>query len=372
MLSCHAFNYSLLLTTEGTTKPCCYFKTGIDSGFSWSEHQKKLRLLDKIENCAHCIAIEEGDSKWSHRQTFNDKEFKVTVFLDNLCNLACVTCSPSNSSTIMVQYAKLSKLAVEEKNSILKNNSRIDEKVKFIVDLIIDKAKHIPIRLEILGGEPTISPNVAVLVESLIAAGVGKNITIQFITNGTMYLKDIKRYLTNFKEIYISISIDGIGDNLELIRYGTSFKDTEEVINNYKATALQHSNLVLGTSYTLSWMNSLHYINYFKWAQRVLPDWDMYITRLVEPRHYSIDCLKDAVRQKILKQMVVINQTALSQQQSNALRLFKEYLTCRVDEYEATSYYSGVEELAKLDLTRNTDSKVQFKELFALVQDDLN
>lgn len=164
-------------------------------------------------------------SKFIASKTWEKFPRLITIDPGNTCNLACVMCSGHASSK---WNSLLEKMPIVAGKPVLKNWSISDE----LYREIIDNSEYVQ-KIELFGGEPFYDKRVKyLLINKLIEKGTSKHITLYFNTNGTLYNKDLIQELeSNFKKIEIRVSIDGIWDQFEYIRYGAKFT---EVIENTK------------------------------------------------------------------------------------------------------------------------------------------
>lgn len=161
-------------------------------------------------------------SKFIANKTWEKFPRIVTIEPSNTCNLACVTCNGSLSSK---WNSELNKMPIIEGKSITKNWGISEETYQEIVD----NSENLQ-RIELFGGEPFYEKkNKELLINKIIEKGTAKNITLYFNTNGTIYDEEfIKKLEDNFKKIEIRLSIDGINEQFEYIRYGANFKSVME------------------------------------------------------------------------------------------------------------------------------------------------
>lgn len=131
-----------------------------------------------------------------------DKTESVTDYLqvggvlDNICNAACLTCSPSCSTRIGSLYGKVFPIV---------NNTN-----KFY-QLPIDRIIH----LDINGGEPSYSKNYKSLLSNL-----PPNLkTLRLNTNCNTVLTELTDVVNKGIDVTVTVSLDGIGPVHDLIRW---------------------------------------------------------------------------------------------------------------------------------------------------------
>lgn len=179
----------------------------------------------------------------------------------NLCNLSCRSCGPGLSSSWMKDYKKLyptipvstpalEKLP-EERNTLL-----LDAALKNI-----DKVKFI----HFAGGEPMMMEEHWIILEELQKAN-RRDVQIRYSTNMTRFKFGKKHafdYWHDFENVYISASIDDIGDRFNYLRNGGDWIEVEQ---NLKAIKDQNfKNLTLGFHPTLSIFNIMTFPDLVKY-----------------------------------------------------------------------------------------------------------
>jgi len=171
--------------------------------------------------------FEKVYKKFIEKNEYNNGPQVLTIKPGNLCNLGCRSCNPSDSSQWV---SMLNRLQKENKLSFIENQKNSDLSDEQIND-IVSYSKNLK-RLEIFGGEPFYHKSVKdKLLPKLIDVGSSKDIVLYFNTNGTIYDDKIKQLANNFKKLEVRISIDGINEQFEYLRYPAKYS---EVIENGK------------------------------------------------------------------------------------------------------------------------------------------
>ena len=160
--------------------------------------------------------------------------------LNNLCNLKCRMCNPTDS-TSWNDWKQVEEFYVKEDNYLVKNI----QELKLIESPYLDKFTDNPAwwaslekllpyfrRVEFAGGEPLMDPTHYKILDML--APYGDQIEIKYATNLTMLGKSSRtvwQYWPKFKSVAVNVSIDGIGDSYEYVRGNASWA---ELLNNIK------------------------------------------------------------------------------------------------------------------------------------------
>ena len=163
----------------------------------------------------------------------------IDLALGNMCQLRCIQCSPSYSRSILKDYAKLG-WGFNEKNRLpisVDGQSLQNEKV---LENLFENLKPIISNLGYLrfgGGEPTITPSFMKLLDWCIENNHAQNLTLLISTNAANIKKPAIEKLLKFKRVLMAISVDGIGELDEWIRYPTNWekkqKNIEMLMNSF-------------------------------------------------------------------------------------------------------------------------------------------
>lgn len=145
----------------------------------------------------------------------SNKIVTMDYYPSNYCNYACIMCAGGASSgrhTFELKYLGL-------KRNIILNEPNTD-----FYDLVKDLEV-----INLTGGETILQKQVEDLMDYLIAHDLAQNIIITLITNASSYPTKLMEKFKQFKDVFYTISIDGIGDIIEYQRRGANW---QEVANN--------------------------------------------------------------------------------------------------------------------------------------------
>lgn len=231
MPECSALKNHICISVDGNFSPCCRYGNH-DQKFSINDYtfdefrntEFYKNIISNMENgwddgCLKCKAEEDRADKPSMRQRLN-KDFSgdniefVEISISNQCNITCRMCGPKFSS----KWAEIKKVEVPKQDF----NSVIDA-----IDFT-----HIK-RIKYLGGEPFITPEFKQLIDRIPNK---ENVDLQVNTNATFFPSKYINELNKFKNMYVALSIDGIGKVDEYIRQGTEWKTKLEVIKQWIAS----------------------------------------------------------------------------------------------------------------------------------------
>ena len=189
----------------------------------------------------------------------------MEIKLNNLCNLKCRMCNPTDS-TSWNDWKEVEEFYDKEKNFISENVRNLNLIRKPYLDKFEDNPnwwtsfeKLLPYfrRVEFAGGEPLMDPQHYRILDAL--KPYGQNIEIKYATNGTTLGikggRTIHDYWPHFRSVAVNISIDGVDQVYNYIRGNGVYTDVvsniEEIqkITNVSrivgAVAVQVSNVLI-------------------------------------------------------------------------------------------------------------------------------
>lgn len=359
----------------GNISPCCKFRHEYYSDprlniiTSDLAEYKNSNLLQSVKDdflnntwpagCERCKIEEQNGieskrqldyTRWEHSYKNYDRDsgkfLTASVAFGNTCNLKCITCSPSSSSKWHKEYKKIYKIDTKP-NHFYKENF-INELIEQCPDLI---------HLDIPGGEPFLSgvTQQHQLLDYYIKSGKSKDIAIHYTTNVTVFPDNSwwNRW-NHFKEIDIQLSIDGIKNRYEYIRFPAQWNDCDNNVNRYLEKQHQEKNIKLSVSHTLGAFNVLYLDEFFSWCeQKGLPR--PWIGRVHNPAHFRCSVFPDSIKEQIVNQLreskyedVILWSEFL--QNNNDSDQFAEFLNKKQthDEYRNTNFELIFPELAEL------------------------
>jgi len=291
--------------TDGSALLCCVSSNEPNLNLNrmtlnevWnSEHFKSARrdmLAGKrFKNCSACYKEEEVGI-YSHRQIENHiwknklgEEFienlinktnsdgsidtdwiTLDLRLGNTCNLQCVMCRPTDSS----KWLKHATILKQE----LKTDARWDWNYKienystdkfewykdseFLKDFYSSAGdlRHIIFG----GGEPLYIKEHKEILKNLVKINAASNIELRYHTNGTIYDDEVVNLWTNFKHVDVMISLDGVKEVNDYIRYPAKWNTIEENLQLYDNTP---DNISIKILCTVQAMNIYYLPEFANW-----------------------------------------------------------------------------------------------------------
>jgi len=372
-------------------KPSDYWNTEY-----YKNVRKKLMRGQRPAECMVCYKEEASgyrskrqweNDEWQEKISFEDvlagvKEDGTAPFniqyadmkLGNRCDLACLMCNPADSSLWIPDYNKLMKsdISQDTKDTIewrkgqgklnwYKTDSVFWEDLKNRLDTIKN--------FYIIGGEPTINPEFKDFLEMCVKSGHSDHINLRFNTNGHTTTEELDRLYTCFKTCLIHLSMDGIEEYHDLIRYPSNWKKQLDKLEYWDNTA---DNITVTIDVTASVLNVMHIPDFIKWkAKQGFKKVNMKANQGLLGIHFlhSPDILNVTVLPKELKQMVVEKYNELYKwlEQNTEVDLSKykklDSLISFMNSKDNSHKWTRTKEyLDKLDKIRNTNWRSVLKE----------
>jgi sulfatase maturation enzyme AslB (radical SAM superfamily) len=290
-----------IYVNNGKARPCCWYertelnnkienlKDAVDVFHSDEFNAIRANTDLKPSGCWKCQMHEEQGGK-SHRHMWNEREqddgiTKLTdldIYMGNLCNLACVTCSSHNSSKWIAEEQKIFGTAFNAKQD------EIDIKLSY--DMVKDLK-----RIKLAGGEVTIMPDHKKFLQQLIDFDVAKNITLVYIVNNTTDPTQFADFFAQFDKVEFILSVDGIGDVSDYVRYLSKWENLEANIDKTIAAGIDVS-----INCVVSILNVYHMPELIEWWNNRSP----IMFRLLDyPEHLSIKNLLPWQRQITIEKL---------------------------------------------------------------------
>jgi len=155
------------------------------------------------------------------------------IDLGNFCNSACVFCSPHSSSRLATEYHKLGLIEQMPSRAWCDDKNLLDS---FIQDL--KKCNRITY-LHFIGGETLITPAFRKILDSLVAQGLHRVITLGFTTNLTVWDQELVELLCQFHSINLGMSVECFHPLNDYVRYGSDIGKVEQIAKKWLQVASQ-------------------------------------------------------------------------------------------------------------------------------------
>lgn len=363
------------ISPQGDISPCCKFRydqyqAGVPNLHTHTLHQYSAGSVLKSvqadflqdrwpQGCERC-RIEEENQVASKRQldyqrwnTIYDKHdlnrsytLTASVAFGNTCNLSCITCGPYSSSRWHNEYTQIYGKQIRPNHFYRQNFA--NDFFKSAPDL-----QH----LDIPGGEPFISGvhEQQALLQLYRQSGQSRSMSLHYTTNA-MVFPDSQWWeiWQDFDKVDIQLSIDGLDQRFEYIRYPASWSQLLHTLQRYRTEIVSRPNMQISISHTVSAYNIYYLGEFLEWchAQQLPRPW---LGRVHTPQHMRPTIWPLLVRQRIADHLRTYalpdaNTWADMIEHNDDSDQYHEFLVrCRQhDNYRALDFVKTFPEIAKL------------------------
>jgi len=220
----------------------------------------------------------------------------IDIRLGNFCNLKCRMCFPYHSVNLVEDFNELH----GEHYSSFKTADWMDGK---ILGAIAEASSHSK-WITVAGGEPFITPQFKTLLEEYIRRGYAEKMTLKVITNATVLREEILQLFNSFKEVYLTVSLEGYGEVNDYIRYPSKFKNID------KNLQFLHEKMHIFNIKHVAFNTSLQVHNIFKLPElfRYLSQftnffWFPELSLVTEPDYLSIAILPRQAKNSVMMEL---------------------------------------------------------------------
>ena len=237
--------------------------------------RKKMLKGKGLEHCRSCYAKEASGTKSMRQYSLDDMGYLDLPFsfpthlqlkVSNICNLKCIMCSSTYSTKWNEDIHWIADMHYMEKQ---KSYQIEKNKLKSIIDSFL---LHNPTKnkiLELYGGESMLAKNFWNLLEQYPKKQF-QQIIFSTHTNATILRRQHLENLVKFKESRIALSIDGIDDVFEYVRFPGKWAETHNIIQKYLRYQKNFPNIKITITFTLTSFSAIglakliSYCRYYK------------------------------------------------------------------------------------------------------------
>lgn len=213
--------------------------------------------------CARCGTEEPYKKDNAYRHAGNrqipilpqNKIAWLDIQADTTCNGGCLICGPWNSSYWQSEITKY--------QGLVSVPNKVD--LPALTNRIFDAIDTSELRLlQFLGGEPFLS--------DVDIAGINRianpaQCTLKYTTNGSIFPKsDRIDQWKRFEKVKITLSIDGIGERFDHLRYPLKWAVVEN--NIHRMQNQLPSNTEFSINHSITPLNILYYDEFLQWVHR--------------------------------------------------------------------------------------------------------
>lgn len=374
---CHVPWTNIDISPKGDISPCCkflnyryeYLVSNITRN-TIEEYLESPTLKDVKRDflkdrwpkgCDRCRIEEENNIE--SRRLSDEKRYKeyldnhrnngfisASIAFGNTCNLTCIICDAGSSSRWHDEYKKIYKVDIRP-NHFYKDQF-VDNFISFSPNL-----KH----LDIPGGEPMLSgvPQQKQLLKYYIDNNKAHDISLHYFTNCTIFPDDEWLSLWQyFKQIEIQLSIDGVGERFEYLRYPGNWLEVEQNAIKYKQLQSTMPNLKLSISTTVSAYNIGYLDEVIDWALENNYD-APWLGRLHNPIHLRCTVWRVDAKRHLLGKL----------RYGNHKRIYKPFVSYIERDDDSQHFETFRYNLLRHDNYRKLSFAKTFPEMFEFLRD---
>jgi MoaA/NifB/PqqE/SkfB family radical SAM enzyme len=287
-----------------------YFKS-IRNDFlkgQWPENCKRCEYVEKLNGVSK--RMDENnyhyeDNKHLIEQTNPDGSVpyyppNIDIRVGTICNLKCIHCGTGASSKWNEEKSLLNKYPNTEFYNI--DNKWIEQDT-FIWDNIKKNLSETR-KFNFLGGEPFANKQHNRFIKETAFTDEAKNITLTYVSNGTLLTEKIFDQLVSFKEVIIRLSLDAIQEPGEYFRFPIKWENFVKKLELMEKYAVAYKNLDIGVQWTCSNVSMFYLIDTYDYMRKHFPNIEFIFANHVEwPVHMSAQVLPQEIKDTIAERI---------------------------------------------------------------------
>ena len=247
-MCCEAQWTETINTEKNKLKDVDTLEQWFDSKYLQNVRKSMLQgnALPECETCYKNEKLYNQSSRLEYNKNFQGDEHeqsikKIDIKFGNKCNLKCKMCFPYASSELWKEWKELGWNSKEKDpnndTSWKYFDGYFEEDYAWPKNASnIDKIKQAAIKTKLLhvtGGEPTINPEFFQLLKHCIDKDVAKDIVLEVTTNATKIHPKFFDMVSQFKQVILTISMDGVGKTYEYVRFPANYDVVHKNIVQY-------------------------------------------------------------------------------------------------------------------------------------------
>lgn len=372
-------------------KHCQVRQTNINNPNGWSPHCDCCEIRERVTNNdkAHSNSSRRTYlMKIDNDDTVNENNFELKATPDgrvdwmpqsldirfgNLCNQKCVMCSPTFSNQWYDEWEQYFGQVYSGQGKQIKI-TKVDNKWIDPIEhswyenplwwsKLDEMAPHLK-HIYITGGEPMVTPAHDEMLDRLIELGYAGNIWLEYDTNLTAINTKITNRWKHFKKVHVRASMDAIGEQYEIIRYGGKWSKFVNNVKRMKEIERESNGKILLLSATTCFQISTVYsiIESEEWAKE--NGVNFHLRFLEGPDYHSSASLNAEQKMKLIEYYTGHIST------SGKAEMIVNYLRGSLGKNNPKAVEKFKNFMDFLDTSRNTDWRQSFPDVKELL--DLN
>jgi len=149
--------------------------------------------------------------------------------------------------------------------------------------------------LEFFGGEPFLIKRHFEILQTLADKGRAKDISLSYNTNGSIFPEQHIDLLSQFKDVQVFFSIDGVGERFNYIRHPGKFEDVMENYYKFRSVPKIRTNIF----YTVSLFNIMYMDELLEYQKENDIETEIHFNMVYVPHHISPKALPETAKKAI-------------------------------------------------------------------------
>lgn len=294
--------------------------------------RQRLTAGEWLPECVECQRLERNgivsSRQWENQQwadvidevvataSVNDWEVEQPLQFDfrlgNMCNLQCQMCNKEASHLVSVERARMVKSGLGANHPDWYDN--IADKKQALLQPGIDwtsfkdmlkKAR----KIKIIGGEPTVAPDMFRLLDTAVESGDASHIELSFYTNITNMQDRWLEQLGKFERVIVNCSLEGMEEMNDYLRppskWDSVWKNFDKLVKYSNTKAGKNIKVRVTTVNQIT--NALHIVPFWRMMHQYQMEHDrgiaMSTNQLIEPNYYSMQYAPQWLRDEQRKQI---------------------------------------------------------------------
>lgn len=274
----------------------------------WPENCKRCEYVESLNG--HSKKIEENKYHFDNHKHLIDLTSEdgsvpyyppnIDIRVGTICNLKCIHCGTGASSKWNEDKTMLNKYPNTEKYDI---DNKWIEQDSFIWDNIKENLQHTK-KFNFLGGEPFANKQHNRFIEEISKTEQAKEITLHYVSNGTLLNEKIFEQLSKFQNVIIRLSLDVAGIPGEYFRFPLKWKIFEQKLLLMQQFAEKYNSFDIGIQWTCSNISMFYLVETYDYILKNYPLIKFIFCNHVEwPIHMSAQVLPNALKQIIVQKI---------------------------------------------------------------------
>ena len=294
--------------------------------------RRRMSAGEWLPECVECSRLERNNivssRQWENKQwadiidevvasaSVNDWKVEQPLQFDfrlgNLCNLQCQMCNKEASHLVSVERGRMVESGLGANHPDWHGN--IADKKEALLQPGIDWTDFEEMigkvrKIKLIGGEPTVAPDMFKLLDKAVASGDASHIELSFYTNITNMQDRWLEQLGQFERVIVNCSLEGMGAMNDYLRppskWDSVWKNFDKLVKYSNTKAGKNIKVRVTTVNQIT--NALHIVPFWRMMHEYQMDHDrgiaMSTNQLIEPNYYSMQYapqwLRDAQRVQI-------------------------------------------------------------------------